>query len=72
VDCKRLNHVSDFRARAGSYMLTGDVSRKHMGSATNLWEEEILRYLLRFGFEFSVGQGCPQILFIGGQVVFQF
>jgi hypothetical protein len=54
---------------------TGDINRPYRWSATDLWEEEISRDLLRFGFLIFLvigGQGCPQILvklyWLGGLV----
>jgi hypothetical protein len=55
-------HTS-FLGRSRSYKLIGDVRRYYMWSAIDLWEKNISRILLRFGFScLYIGeQGCPQI-----------
>jgi hypothetical protein len=47
--------------------MTGDINMLFRTSTTNLWEEDISRDFLRFGFLICMvigGQGCPQILVI--------
>jgi hypothetical protein len=65
--CCRNNHVHPYKLfweGEGPYMMmTGDLNRLYRWSATDLWEENISRILLRFGFLICMvigEQGCSQ------------